>query len=55
MQEIVINRGRCYFLTYLHKQCTDLFRQSNKDIEETTHSIFTGQNLEEKNRHKFTD
>lgn len=51
----MIERGRCYFLSYLYKHefYNDSFREINDG--ETSNFLFTSRYLEEKISKKFTD
>ncbi|KAK0177228.1 hypothetical protein PV328_001304 [Microctonus aethiopoides] len=53
IEENVINRGRCYFLSYLHKEYLEMFKELSEGSDAT--SIFTTHYLEEKIHKKFTD
>ncbi|KAK0077457.1 hypothetical protein PV326_010040 [Microctonus aethiopoides] len=53
IEENVINRGRCYFLSYLHKEYLEMFKDLSEGSDAT--SIFTTHYLEEKIHKKFTD
>lgn len=53
IEENVIKRGRCYFLTYLHKEYLDMFKELSEGSDSI--SIFTKHYLEEKIHRKFND
>lgn len=52
IQENIINKGRCYFLTYLHRNYIELFREEVENCEEVMGN-FTPQNLESKINKEF--
>lgn len=53
IEENVIKRGRCYFLSYLHKEYLDMFKELSGGSD--AKSIFTLHYLEEKISKKFGD
>lgn len=53
IEDNVINRGRCYFLSYLHKYYIDLFQNSCEENQEILDVTFTAQHLEDKIESNF--
>lgn len=49
LTENVIEKGKIYFLTYLHRYYMDLFEESTPDNAEKMSENFTPQNLELEN------
>ncbi|KAK0179363.1 hypothetical protein PV327_005121 [Microctonus hyperodae] len=52
VRENIINKGRCYFLTYLHRNYVELFNEELQNFEEVMGN-FTPQNLENKINKEF--
>ncbi|GFW83427.1 hypothetical protein TNCV_2545251 [Trichonephila clavipes] len=53
IEENVIKRGRCYFLSYLHKEYLEMFKELSEGSDVA--SIFAAHYLEEKIHKKFND
>lgn len=53
IEENVIKKGRCYFLSFLHRQYIDYFSELSNDMGHTLSSVISSQYLEEKIRVQF--